>query len=246
MLSAAQVVVPPPGEVNTAFANAASLLPGALAPGEIFTIYGSGIGPATGLSGALDSGMMATTLGNTQVLIGNTPAPLYYVQSQQINAQVPYEVAGQTSTQVQVLYNGETVMNVEVSLAAASPALFTVSSGVGQVVAVNEDGSLNSDQNPAQLSSIVVLYATGQGQTQPACVTGQAAQAPYGTPQLPVSLTIAGVAADVIWAGNAPGFVGLLQINARIPGGFIPTGDLPVVLTIGSYASAAGVTIAVE
>jgi uncharacterized protein (TIGR03437 family) len=76
--------------------------------------------------------------------------------------------------------------------------------------------------------------------------TGQAAQAPYGTPQLPVSLTIGGVAADVIWAGSAPGFVGLLQINARIPGGFIPTGDLPVILTIGTYRSAAGVTIAIE
>jgi uncharacterized protein (TIGR03437 family) len=247
MLSAAQVVVTPPGQVNAAFANAASLLPGALSPGEIFTLYGSGIGPATALSGAFDaSGMLTTTLGNTQVLFGNTPAPLYYVQSQQINAQVPYEVAGQTSAQVQVLYNGETVMNVQVSLVAASPALFTVSSGVGQVVAVNQDGSLNSTQNPAQLGSIVVLYATGPGQTQPAGVTGQAAQAPYGTPQLPVSLTIGGVAADVIWAGSAPGFVGLLQINARIPGGFIPTGDLPVILTIGTYRSAAGVTIAIE
>ena len=246
MLASTQTVVTPPGQVNTAFANAASLLPGALSPGEIFTIYGSGIGPAMGLSGALDSGMMATTLGDTQVLFGNTPAPLYYVESQQINAQVPYEVAGQTSAQVQVLYQGETVMNVQVSLVAASPALFTVDSGVGQVVAVNEDGSLNSTQNPARPSSVVVLYATGGGQTQPAGVTGQAAQAPYGMPQLPVSLTIAGVAADVIWAGSAPGFVGLLQINARIPGGFIPTGDLPLFLTIGSYTSAAGVTIAVE
>jgi len=246
LLSAAQVVVTPPGQVNAAFANAASLLPGALAPGEIFTVYGSGIGPATALSGAFESGMLTTALGNTQVLFGNTPAPLYYVQSQQINAQVPYEVAGQTSAQVEVLYNGETVMDAQVSLVAASPALFTVSSGMGQVVAVNEDGSLNSDQHPAQLGSIVVLYATGQGQTQPAGVTGQAAQAPYGTPQLPLSLTIAGVAADVIWAGSAPGFVGLLQINARIPGGFIPTGDLPVILTIGAYRSAAGVTMAVE
>jgi uncharacterized protein (TIGR03437 family) len=190
--------------------------------------------------------MMATMLGNTQVLFNNTPAPLYYVQSQQINAQVPYEMSGQAAAQVQVTYDGETVMNEPVSLSAASPGLFTVSSGVGQVVAVNEDGSLNSDQHPAQLGSIVVLYATGDGQTRPAGVTGQAAQPPYGTPQLPVSLTIAGVSADVIWAGSAPGFVGLLQINARIPGGFIPTGDLPVVLTIGSYPSAAGVTIAVE
>jgi uncharacterized protein (TIGR03437 family) len=250
MLSSTQVVVTPPVSVNATFANAASLLPGSLSPGEIFTVFsqgGQGIGPAIALTGAFDaSGLLATTLGTTQVLFDNTAAPLFYVQSNQINAQVPYEVAGQTSAQVQVIYNGATVMSVQVSLVAASPALFTVSSGTGQLVAVDEDGSLNSDQNPAQPGSIVVLYATGQGQTQPAGVTGQAAQVPYGTPQLPVLLTIAGVAADVIWAGSAPGLVGLLQINARIPGGFIPAGDLPVILTIGTYQSAAAVTIAVE
>ncbi len=247
MLSTPQVVVTPPGSVNAAFANAASLLPGPVAPGEIFSIFGSGIGPAAALTGAFDaSGMLATTVGTTQVLFDNTPAPLFYAQSQQINAQVPYEVAGQTSAQVQVLYNGETVMNVQVSLVAASPALFTVSSGMGQAVAVNEDGSLNSDQNPALRGSIVVLYATGGGQNQPAGVTGQASQAPFGIPQLPVSLTVAGITADILWAGSAPGFVGLLQINARIPSGFISTGDLPVVLTVGTYQSAASVTIAVE
>ena len=90
------------------------------------------------------------------------------------------------------------------------------------------------------------LVGTGGGQTSPAGVTGQAASAPFPSPKLPVSLTMAGIPANILFAGDAPGFVGLMQINAQVPSGFVPTGDLPVVLTIGTYQSPAGVTIAVE
>jgi uncharacterized protein (TIGR03437 family) len=113
-------------------------------------------------------------------------------------------------------------------------------------VAVNQDGSINSDQNPATQGSIVVLYATGDGQTSPAGITGQASAAPFPLPLLPVSLTIGDIPANILFAGQAPGFVGVMQINAQVPSGFVPTGDLPVVLTVGTYQSPAGVTIAVE
>ena len=69
---------------------------------------------------------------------------------------------------------------------------------------------------------------------------------PLGAPRLPVSLTIAGIPAEILYAGSAPGFVGLMQINARIPAGFVPPGDLPVVLRVGPYQSSAGVTLAVQ
>ena len=131
-------------------------------------------------------------------------------------------------------------------MAEAGPALFTVNYGSGNAAAVNADGTMNSESNPAARGSIVVLYATGAGQTNSAGVTGQAAQAPYPRPVLPVSLTIGSAAADVLWAGSAPGFVGLLQINARVPSGFVPPGDLPVVLVVGTHQSPAGVTIAVR
>jgi len=111
---------------------------------------------------------------------------------------------------------------------------------------VNQDGTINSDRNPAAQGSIVVLYATGEGQTSPAGVTGQAAQSPYPLPVLPVSLTMAGIPATILFAGEAPGFVGVMQINAQVPSGFVPPGELPVVLTVGTYQSPAGVTIAVE
>jgi len=255
MLSTTQTVVTPPPAtqlINVTLANAASLQSGPLAPGEIFSIFGQGIGPATAVTGTFDtSGTLSTTLANVQVLfngvpVNATPAPLFYVQSNQINAQVPYAMAGQPFAELLVVYQGVTLASMQVPLADANPALFTVGNGTGNAVVVNQDGSINSDQNPAPQGSIVVLYATGEGQTSPAGVTGQAAQSPFPAAVLPVSLTMAGIPANILFAGEAPGFVGVMQINAQVPSGFVPPGDLAVVLTVGTYQSPAGVTIAVE
>ena len=180
------------------------------------------------------------------VQINGITAPLVYVSPLQINAQVPYELAGQSTAQLQIVYQSSTVVSTLVPLAAANPALFLLNAGASEVVAVNQDGSINSDQNPAARGSIVVLYATGAGQTTPAGVTGQAVEEPLPTPALQVSLTVADIPANLLYAGPAPGYVGLMQINAVIPSGFVPTGDLPVVLTVGTYQSPAGVTIAVK
>jgi uncharacterized protein (TIGR03437 family) len=247
LLTATHTVVTPVQPIAVTLANSASLLPGPVAPGEIFSIFGSGIGPATAASGSYDaSGMLSTTLSGVQVLFNSTPAPLFYVQSQQINAQVPYEMAGQTAALLQVLYQGTTLASMQVSLVDASPALFTLDNGTGNAVVVNRDGSINSDRNPAQRGSIVVLYATGEGQTKPAGVTSQRSESPYPAPVLPVSVTVAGIPANILFMGEAPGFVGLLQINVQVPSGYVPTGDLAIVLSVGGYQSPAGVTIAVE
>lgn len=110
----------------------------------------------------------------------------------------------------------------------AMPGIFTTGNGTGQAAAVNEDGSLNSESNPAARGSIVTFYATGQGQ-------GAA-----------LTLKIGAYAAELLYAGPAPGFPGLLQINARVPGGFLPPGTEPVTLWAGSTASQDGVTVAVR
>lgn len=255
MLSTSQAVVtpPPPAQLITVtVANAASLQAGPLAPGEIFSIFGQGIGPTVGVTGTFDEvGTLSTTLADVQVLfigtpVSATPAPLFYVQSNQINAQVPYQMAGQPFAQLEVVYQGVLLASMQVPLAAANPALFTLGSGTGNAVVVNQDGSINSDKNPAPQGSIVVLYATGEGQTSPAGITGQAAQAPYPLPVLPVMLTMADIPASILFAGEAPGFVGVMQINAQVPSGFVPPGGLALVLTVGSYQSPAGVTIAVQ
>jgi uncharacterized protein (TIGR03437 family) len=109
------------------------------------------------------------------------------------------------------------------------PGLFTTGNGSGQAAAVNEDGTLNSALNPATRGSIVSLYGTGQGQDAGA-----------------VNLKIGQYTAELLYAGPAPGFPGLMQINARVPGGFLSPGVQPVVLSVGNAVSQNGVTIAVR
>ena len=246
-LTATQTLGIPPQTTSVTFANAASLQSGPLAPGEIFSIFGQGIGPVTAVTGTFGaSGLLSTSLGGVQVMFNDTPAPLFYVQSQQINAQVPFEMSGQSAAQVQIIFQSTLLASAQVAIVDADPALFTVNNGTGNAVIVNQDGSINSDQNPAARGSTVVLYATGAGETTPAAVTGQPAQAPLPQPILPVSLSMDGVPANILYAGDAPGFVGLLQINAIVPDGFMPAGILPLTLTLGSYESPAGPTISVK
>jgi uncharacterized protein (TIGR03437 family) len=226
--------------------NAASMLPGPVAPGEMVSIFGVGIGPVTPASGALDeSGLLSTELADTKVLFNGTPAPLFYAQDSQVNAQSPYEIAGAPTADVEVFFQGESRGKATVVVAASAPGIFTLSAGAGRAIALNQDGSLNSPIKPAREASIVTLYATGDGLTQPASTAGKPATAPFPVPVLPVTLTVGGYPAQILFAGEAPGYAGLLQVNARLPGGFAPAYNVPVVLSVGAASSQPGVTIAV-
>jgi uncharacterized protein (TIGR03437 family) len=210
------------------------------------SMFGVGIGPVTPAGGTLDAlGALSTELAATKVLFNGTPAPLYYAQDRQINAQVPYAITGVATTEVEVFFQGESRGKATMVVAASAPGIFTLSAGTGLVVALNQDGSLNSPSAPARQASVVTLYATGDGLTQPASSDGKPAIVPSPLPVLPVTLTVGGYPAQILFAGEAPGYAGLLQINARLPGGFAPTGNVPVVLNVGAASSQPGVTIAV-
>ena len=111
---------------------------------------------------------------------------------------------------------------------------------------LNQDYSANSAARPAVAGSVLVLYATGEGQTQPAGVdakvaTGAVASLPK--PLLPVSATVGGKVADVMYAGAAPGYIaGLMQINLRLPAG-LPSGTSPLVLNIGGFTTTVSLAI---
>ena len=93
----------------------------------------------------------------------------------------------------------------------------------------------------------MVLYATGEGQTVPDGVDGLLTGTTLRRPALPVSVTIGGQPAEVLYAGSAPGLVsGVLQVNARIPAGVTTGPAIPVVVTVGGASSQAGVTLAVR
>jgi uncharacterized protein (TIGR03437 family) len=222
------------------------MLPGPVAPGEMVSIFGVGIGPVTPAGGALDAlGLLSTELAATKVMFNGTPAPLYYAQDRQINAQAPYAITGVATTEVEVFFEGESRGKATLVVAASAPGIFTLSAGTGLVVALNQDGSLNFPSAPARQASVVTLYATGDGLTMPASLDGRPAIVPSPLPVLPVTLTVGGYPAQILFAGEAPGYAGLLQINARLPGGFAPTGNVPIVLTVGAASSQPGVTIAV-
>jgi len=216
----------------TAVVNAASQTSGPLSPGEIVTLFGQNFGPATPAGVTLSSPtQVSLSNSNVQVLFNNVPAPLLYVSSVQINAVVPYEVTGPEVT-VTVLYNGNNIPAGTYALQASTPALFT------------QDGQV---AGAATRGSVVQLFATGAGATVPPNVTGAIAAGTSTAPALPVSVTIGGAAAPIIYAGNAPGEVSsLLQINAQVPVNATLGADLPVILTIGGVQSPANAAISVK
>ena len=137
-----------------------------------------------------------------------------------------------------VQYNGKSTTSVT-ALDMTSPGFFTSSAnGLGQVLAVNQDGSLNSSTNPAQRGSIVTFYATGAGQLMPPTPDGKIISAPLPIPTQPASVRIGGKVGQVLYAGPAPGEVsGVLQINAMIPMD-APTGIDSVYLVLGINSAA--------
>jgi uncharacterized protein (TIGR03437 family) len=210
--------------------NALSLQAGSIAPGEMVSIFGTGLGPDTGVTGALDgSGTLPAALGGVVVQFNGTAAPIFYAQSGQINAQAPYEVAGSGASTVVVLYQGKVVGAATVAVAPSAPALLTL--------ATNRDGTVNAQAAPAARDTWMTFYATGEGLTDSGNVDGAQARAPYAHPLLPISLTIAGVNADILYAGSAPGLIGVMQIDAVVPGGFVAPGEAAVVLMVGTVAS---------
>ncbi len=229
--------------------NAASAVNGPVAPGEIVSLFGLNLGPVTPVGLALTpQGNVATNLGNVQVLFDGIPAPLTYVSATQINAIVPYEVFGRATTNVVVNFNGVTATALQLNVAASTPGIFTVTgTGAGQAAALNQNSSLNGSSNAAAKGSIIVLYATGEGQTNPAGVTGTVGGVVPKFPVGAVSVTVGGLPATVVYAGSVNGLVsGVIQVNAVIPAGAPSGASVPVVITVGGVSSQTNATIAIQ
>ena len=232
---------------NTGVLNGASFKVGAVSPGEIINIFGIGFGPGELAAIQIQNGIAATQLASTRVLFDEIAAPLLFSTLNQVGLVVPYEIAGRPSVNVVVEYKSLRSAPIRVNIAASAPGIFTAdSSGKGQAAALNSDGRLNSPQNPAKPGSIVVLYATGEGQTDPFGISGRLATDVYPKPQLPVSVIINGQPAEVLYAGAAPNLIaGLLQVNVRIPDTITAVGSLPVLISVGDIVSQEQVTISV-
>ena len=228
--------------------NAASGQPGLIAPGEILALQGTNMGPITGVTAAPTSaGTFNTTLSGVQVMFDGVPAPLLFVRNDQINAIAPYAIFGKTSTQITVQYSGSTSDPLGLRVTDAAPGIFTAdSSGKGAGAIVNQDGSINGPTRPAAAGTIVSIYATGEGQTNPAGQDGRVISTDLRKPLLPVSARIGGVPATVTYAGSAPGLVsGAFQVNVQIPTG-LGAGPVALDLQVGTTVSPSGVTVSVQ
>jgi uncharacterized protein (TIGR03437 family) len=225
--------------------NGATNQQGPVAPGLIIVMTGTFLGSDPQTNFVVNGDVLATTLANTRVRVGGYLAPLLFANSTQVSAIVPYEMAGKTSTFVQVEYLGQRSNSVTVPVAATAPGVFTVdNSGVGQGAIMNQDGSVNSTDNPESAGRTITVLATGEGQTIPSGVDGKVANDVIPRPVNTVTATINGLPAEVQSAGTPPGEVaGKLRVVIVIPPG-ATSGDL--VLRIGGNDSPPGVTVAIR
>jgi uncharacterized protein (TIGR03437 family) len=203
------------------------------------------LGPAAGVGFSSDP--IAPALGGTQVSFGASAAPILYASATQINAVVPWGVAGQSGTTVVVeSAAGSTSLNVAV--ANAAPGIFTYNAtGAGQAIALNQDTSPNGPTNAAAAGSYVSLYFTGGGVTDPPGLTGSVDDLVVSSLALTATATVGGVPAAVTFAGSAPGFVGgVNQVNLLLSSNTPAGSAVPVVITVGGQSSPATATIGVQ
>jgi uncharacterized protein (TIGR03437 family) len=198
-----------------------------VAPYELVSLFGVGIGPANALGGKVVDGVLTNSLGGVQMLFNNVAAPLLYAGPNQINAIVPSSVVEQDTAAVQILTPNGTLTGPTLSVVPSEPEVFQNGPPMppgGSAVALNQDGSLNSASNPAAGGSVVVVWATGAGMSlssgEDGSISGES-----GSPLLPVSVlnashaNVSGVySLNVLYAGSAPGMVtGAIQINFQLP-----------------------------
>ncbi len=226
---------PTPSLDNGGIYNAASLSPDGVVAGSIASIFGARLGPAAGVSFNPDPANPAPSLSlaGTTVMVDGVAAPLFFVSASQINLQIPIESAGKPNATVRIQADGVDPAQFTLGLAPAALGIFSVDGT--RAAAINQDGTLNTD-TPAPVGSVVQFYATGQGVANMPVKTGAPAplQAPFPAPVTPFSLQIGGLPAKILFAGLAPGTVGMLQINAQVPAGVNPSDLTPVAIQSGS------------
>jgi uncharacterized protein (TIGR03437 family) len=218
--------------------NGASFLAGATA-GAITTLFGDDLTDATGIVTAATL-PLPTQLSGVSVTVNGIAAPLFAVASvgtqEQINFQMPWQVAGQSSVEVQVTNGNLTSAPVQVSLTETHPGAFATDGTAGAILH-GIGSALVTNANPAVPGEIVIVFATGLGPVSFPPATGAAAASdPLSLTTLTPAVTVGGVPAIVRFSGLAPGFVGLYQLNVELAPG-TPSGNQDLVITSGGRTS---------
>lgn len=202
-----------------------------IAPGAIFSIYGSELASATEANSRVP---LPGSMRGTQVLVNGVVAPLFFVSPGQLNAQMPVSTnAGMA--QVIVNRDGASSVAQSVEISATQPDILTY--GANRAVAVNPSGSINSEAQGARPGEVIVLYLTGIGALDTAVATGAVSPAsPLARVAAAASASVGGKAAGLLFLGLAPGFVGLAQANLQLPED-LSVGDQELILRVGGVDS---------
>jgi uncharacterized protein (TIGR03437 family) len=218
---------------SQAIGNVASYAYSATPPGSVFALFGQNL--ATKAAGAVTK-ILPTQLLNTTVTINGELAPLFYVDPLQIDAQMPWDIPGNSVASV-IVTNGTSVSNAAAVYvpATGTPGISAYSNN--RAVVVNADGKVNSGPAAAGVGDEVVAYFTGGGPviSQINLITGNPAGLGLSPLSENYSVTVGGVAANVDYIGLTPGSIGLYQANFNVPQ--IAKGTYPVVITIAGQAS---------
>jgi uncharacterized protein (TIGR03437 family) len=211
-LDAAQSGPNPAPAIANGGAVSTTTFSGSIGSGSLVSLFG------TNFSGSIASATtfpLPTTLAGTQVMANGTAVPLLYVSPTQINLQLPMGLTGDIA--INVVSDAESGVNTNVKVVAEAPGILTVRGT--QAVILNQDHSLNSAANPAVEGSVIQIFASGLGATNPPLTAGQAANSrpPFNVTVSPVTVLINGKIAAVQFSGAAPGFAGLFQVNATVP-----------------------------
>ncbi len=236
VVQAADPVRQAPSYSQSSIVNAASNLPGPLAPNTIGSLYGSDLAFVTRELRPEDirDGSLPTLLSGTgvRVVVSRWPAQIFFVSPRQINFLVPANLRpGQGD--LQLVVDGRAGPLAPLRLDRAAPGLFELPGGFA--VAIHGDGRIVSPESPASPGDVIVLFATGLGETAPPALYGEVARGPARlAPGVALDLEWDGRAAppeDLLYAGLSPGFAGLYQINCRVPG-FLAQGSGPASLRV--------------
>jgi len=187
-----------------------------VAPGTLVTIYGENLSE----SRTIPTGSpLPLAVDGTEVLLGGRALPILFSSANQINAQIPFDLAVNTTHQVVVRRKEQLSVPEVFSVAAAQPGIFSLNqTGDGQGIVIGESGGLASPAQPATRGSAVVIYCAGLGSVSPFVTEGSQAPAePLARTTAAVSVEIGGKPAQVLFSGLTPGFAGLYQVNAIVP-----------------------------
>ncbi|MGH9786571.1 MAG: hypothetical protein ACRD88_20570 [Terriglobia bacterium] len=262
----------PPPQRQFIISNGASFDQARTAPGALASaIVTTGVNQA--INASVFSEPLPKTLGGVTLKIGGTlnfdtpsnqwiynstgsiDAPLHFVEPNQINFQVPTGIAPGSTIPAQLTKpDGSTLLTL-LNIGATAPGIFSLlQNGQGQGALLNADFSQNGlpqlivGARPAARGSVIQIFATGAGETNPPLLPGEAAPAsgnPLFLTRAQPTVTIGGQTTRVLFSGMAPGWVGLWQINAEIPQHVAPGSAVPLSLTADGVQSNT-VTIAVE